>query len=90
MTQVQIQTKEVMVSFRQTQFQEWREHPITKQLFAYFADKRNELMELWASGGLAAPTVEECALRNAAAQGAASVLYDVLSLDSDSFSEVNR
>jgi len=44
-------------------------------------------MELWAEGEFAGPSVEEMAIRNAAAQGAASILAEILTLDETSFSE---
>ena len=43
------------------------------------------MKEMWASGGFAAPSVEEMAIRSAAAQGYCSALDDVLSIDEMTF-----
>jgi len=63
------------------QFLAWREHPVTEALLTYLHNKREDLKEMWADGAFAAPSTDEMAIRNAAAQGAASVLDDLLNLD---------
>ena len=85
--QVEIRVREAVETARVEEFHQWLEHPVTEQLFRYLEKKRDELKEAWATGAFAAPTIEEMAIRNAAAQGAASVLEEVLTLDVTSFSE---
>lgn len=85
-----IRAREAVQTFQEQEFNEWRSHPITTQLFQYLKEKRLALMELWATGGIAGPTIEETAIRNAAAQGAVSVLEEIGTLDVNSFSEVGE
>lgn len=58
---------------------------MTILLFNFLRGKREDLKEMWATGGFAAPALDEMAIRNAAAQGAASVLEDILTIDAESF-----
>lgn len=90
MQQVTMRVQEVVQTFQEVEFKEWQEHPVTKQLFRYFRDKRDELKELWATGGLAGPSYEETVIRNTAAQGATSVLEEILSIDVSSLNEVGK
>ena len=53
---------------------------------AHLSNKREGLKEQWATGGLASPRTDEMAIQSAAAQGACSVLEDILSID---FVELN-
>lgn len=43
------------------------------------------MKEMWALGNFAAPSLDEMAIRNAAAQGYCSALEDVLSIDEMTF-----
>jgi hypothetical protein len=88
--QVRIKVQEAVETFQEVEYNEWRDHPVTRQLFTYLKEKREELKELWATGGLAGPTLEEMAIKNAAAQGATSVLDDILSIDVDTFKEEGK
>ena len=55
------------------------------QLLRYFKERREDLKELWATGGLMGPSMEETVIRNAAAQGAVSILEEMLNLDAQAF-----
>ena len=62
-------------------FQGWLDHPVTELLLTYLSRKKQDLMEDWADGRFAAPSLDEMAIRNAAAQGAVSILSDILNID---------
>jgi hypothetical protein len=47
----------------------------------YLAIRREELKESWAQGDLAAPSIEEFAIQQAAAQGACSIIQDILGIE---------
>lgn len=87
---VAIKVAEVVETFKEVEFKEWKQHPVTKELFKYLQDKREELKEMWANGNFSGPSIEEMAIRSAGAQGAASVLEEILTLDSDSFKEERK
>ena len=63
------------------QFQAWKEHPVTQEVFRHLTNLRNSLKDQWAEGNFAAPSLDEMAIRNAAAQGAASAYQEILTLD---------
>jgi len=54
-------------------------------LFQWASDKREELKDAWAGGAFMGPSIEECTIRNAAAQGAASILNDILNISYEEF-----
>ena len=56
---------------------EWLQHPCTKRLRYWAQKERQELMEVWASGGFSAAFDVEMAVRNAGATGACSI-YQML------------
>lgn len=87
MKQVAIRVREVAETFREEEFKEWREHPVTVQFLKYLSGKREELKENWATGGFTGPSLEETAIRNAGAVGAVSVLDEIISLDATFLSE---
>ena len=62
-------------------FIQWKEHPVTIKVLAHLRERRDDLKEMWASGNLASPNLDEMAIKNAAAQGACSVLNDLLNID---------
>jgi hypothetical protein len=80
----------VVETFQEVEFREWQQHPVTIRLFQYLRDRREDLKELWAGGGLSGPTIEETVIRNAAAQGATSILEDILSIENGSLNEVGK
>ena len=60
------------------------------QILTHLSRRREELKELWASGGLASPNLDEMAIKNAAAQGACSILNDLLSISWEELGEDNE
>jgi hypothetical protein len=89
-TRVKVDLQAEVETLQKEEFRQWKEHPVTKQLFGYLWGKREELKEVWATGGLSAPTIEELAIRNASAVGAVSVLEEILSVDDTTFNESNQ
>lgn len=92
MSKVRISKEELEALLRDNskeEFHQWRAHPVTSLLFNFLDSRREELKEMWASGNFSAPSLDEMAIRNAAAQGASSILSDILNLDSDSFRTYN-
>lgn len=87
---VVIKAQEVVGKFQQVEFTEWKDHPVTRDFFKYLTSKKQELMDTWATGGLTGPSIEETVIRNAAAQGATSMIEEILTLDNDSLNEVSR
>lgn len=63
------------------QWNEWLQNPCTKKLRAWASVRRNDLMEIWASGGFSAAFTTEMAVKNAGATGACSVFADIQELD---------
>lgn len=76
---------ERVLTLEQELFQAWKDHPTTQALLKHLQSERERMKEMWASGGFAAPSVEEMAIRSAAAQGYCSALDDVLSIDEITF-----
>lgn len=58
---------------------------MTALLLKWVQERREGLMEKWASGGFMGPNIEECAIRNASALGAASILDDLLNISHEDF-----
>lgn len=71
------------MSFKQEDFDAWKDHPITKDFFAWVEEQRETLKEQWAGGAFTGPSIEETTIRNSAATGAASAYDAVLELDFD-------
>lgn len=82
--------REAMSDNSREQFQGWLDHPTTKLLWVFLRKRREELKEQWASGFFAGPSFDEMSIRNAAAQGAASVLEEILTVDEVQLGEVNE
>jgi hypothetical protein len=66
-------------------FKEWKSHPVTDLLLRWANEKKETLKEQWASGGFMGPSFDECVVRNAAAQGAISILDDLLNISYEEF-----
>ena len=81
MTFSKVQISQALKEVDQEMFLAWRDHPITMLVMANLEQRRNDLKELWASGGLASPRMDEMAIKNAAAQGACSIIEDILGID---------
>lgn len=62
-------------------FQEWKEHPVTRQLMEWARLKRENLKEDWAQGHFTAAFDLEMLVKNAAATSACSILDDLLNID---------
>lgn len=77
--------QEEMSKVEEHLFQEWKDHPVTALLLKWVSEKREELKDQWARGAFMGPTFNECAVRNAAAQGAASILDDLLNISYEEF-----
>lgn len=54
---------------------------MTQQVLNLLKIRRNSLKDMWADGAFAGPSFQEMTIRNAAAQGAASTLQDILDID---------
>jgi hypothetical protein len=80
--------QEVQNQHQAEEFRRWQEDPVTEHLFKYLRGKKEDLKELWATGALTYPTMEETVIQNAAAQGAVSVLDQILTLEPSFLSEV--
>lgn len=74
-----------VLTLEQELFLQWKEHPTTQALLKYLKSERDRMKEMWAGGAFAAPSIEEMAIRNAAAQGYCSALDDVLTIDEMTF-----
>lgn len=59
----------------------WKEHPVTRDFFAWIESKREGLKEHWARGSFTGPSFEETQLKNVAATGATSAYEEVLEVD---------
>lgn len=60
---------------------EWMQHPVTKLLRAWAAERQQALKDLWATGGFSASFEMEMLVKNAAATGACSAYAEVQELD---------
>lgn len=63
------------------QYEEWRHHPATKEVFRFLADFRQEILERWAAGQFSHPTMEASMLAQASAISKAQCLEEVTSLE---------
>jgi len=65
------------------QYQDWKNHPLTKKYLQFLQDKRQELMEDWAEGKYSLQTTEQSALKTSEAMGRAQCLQDLVELEDD-------
>lgn len=68
-------------------FRAWQDHPVTALLFKYLEDKREDIKELWAHGSFNMATPYRSTIENASAQGACTLIDEILTLDSNIFEE---
>jgi len=64
-------------------FQEWKRHPVTKQLLTWATKERESLKEQWAAGNFSAAFSLEMAVKNAGATGYCNCLATLLDMDYD-------
>ena len=67
------------------EYQEWKEHPLTKKFHKYLADYRQALMDKWAQGALS-PNSPESLMAVARCQMA----DEIATLEDDSIAEFYR
>ena len=60
------------------------------QILTHLLHRKEEIKELWATGGLASPNLDEMAIKNAAAQGACSVYDDILNISYEELESNNE
>jgi hypothetical protein len=63
------------------QFQEWQEHPTTKEVMEFLRQYRLSLMEAWAEGAYSCPTTEATAMKQAEVLAKVQCYQDLASLE---------
>lgn len=81
------QSKQEVVTEAEERFKAWLEHPVTKDFRQLLRNRRQSLMERFASGNFAASLDAEFIARHAAAQGACSIYKELSELTYQELSE---
>jgi len=63
------------------EFHQWKQHPVTKDFFAFLAEQINNKAKDWAEGQFNGSDLHSFVAQNATAQGAVTVMRDLVTLE---------
>lgn len=68
-------------SLEEVAFQEWKDHPVTRKLYARLRAKRQDLMERWADGNFTTDEHFSSAMKNVEALAVCGELKGLIELE---------
>lgn len=71
----------------ESEWGEWKQHPVTKAFFAYITLKREEGKERWADGNFTQPDAHGTVQQNSASIGTVKAFKDLLELNFEGINE---
>jgi hypothetical protein len=71
-------------------YQEWGQHPLTRQFHQFLMDYRQKLMEDWAMGAYNNQSMEVSSMQNQQMLGRSMMLQELCNLADDAISEFYR